>query len=81
MATISMTGVSNKTEDYRGFTISWQEPPITSAQWTANVASESPQLYALMARNGAQVIDGHDRDDMLATSKMYIDSLLNRPSA
>jgi hypothetical protein len=54
---------------------------MTSAQWTANVASESPQLYALMARSGAQVIDGHDRDDVLATSKMYIDSLLDRPSA
>jgi hypothetical protein len=72
---------TTKSMDYRGFTISWQEPPLTSAQWTANVASESPQLYALMARSGAQVIDGHDRDDMLATSKMYIDSLLNRPSA
>ena len=35
----TMTGVSNKTEDYRGFTISRQEPPMTSAQWTANVAS------------------------------------------
>ena len=52
---------------------------MTSAQWTANVTSESPLLYALMARNGAQVIDGHNRDDMLATSKMYIDSLLDRP--
>jgi hypothetical protein len=72
---------TTKSMDYRGFTISWQEPPLTSAQWTANVASESPQLYALMTRSGAQVIDGHDRDDMLATSKMYIDSLLNRPSA
>ena len=72
---------TTKSMDYRGFTVSWQEPPLTSAQWTANVASESPQLYAVMARSGAQVIDGHDRDDMLATSKMYIDSLLNRPSA
>jgi hypothetical protein len=72
---------TTKSMDYRGFTISWQEPPLTSAQWTANVASESPQLYTLMARSGAQVIDGHDRDDMLATSKMYIDSLLDRPSA
>ena len=74
-----MSAVIHKTEEYRGFTISWQEPPMTSAQWTANVASKSPLLYALMARNGAQVIDGHNRDDMLATSKMYIDSLLDRP--
>jgi hypothetical protein len=72
---------TTKSMDYRGFTISWQEPPLTSAQWTANVAAESPQLHALMARSGAQVIDGHDRDDMLATSKMYIDSLLDRSSA
>jgi hypothetical protein len=35
---------TTKGMDYRGFTISWQKPPLTSAQWTANVASESPQL-------------------------------------
>ena len=29
-----------KSMDYRGFVISWQEPAMTSAKWTANVTSE-----------------------------------------
>jgi hypothetical protein len=48
---------------------------VTSAKWTANVASESSQLYALMGRNGAQPIDGRTRQQMLANAKKYIDGL------
>ncbi|HJW42618.1 MAG TPA: hypothetical protein VJ476_15490 [Rhizomicrobium sp.] len=66
----------NMTEDYRGFVISWQEPPRTSAAWTANVASEEPDLYALMGGRGAKVIDGQTRGDMIAASKKYVDGLL-----
>jgi hypothetical protein len=66
---ITMTGVTNKTEDYKGFTISWQEPPITSAKWTANVATDSPRLFAMMGRNGAKVIDGRTGDEMIAEAK------------
>jgi hypothetical protein len=71
---ISMKGVSNKSEEYRGFTISWQEPPLTGAKWTANVASDSPQLNALMGRSGAQTIDGRTREDMQNT-RAYVDGL------
>jgi hypothetical protein len=66
----------NKAEAYRGFTISWQEPPQTSAKGTANVASEDPRLHALMGRHGASVIDGRTRDDMIARAKASIDSML-----
>jgi hypothetical protein len=72
-----MTGVTNKTEDYKGFTISWQEPPITSAKWTANVATDSLRLFALLGRNGAKVIDGRTRDEMITEAKKYIDGLLS----
>lgn len=65
----------NKDETYKGFTISWQEPPLTSAKWTANVASEDPHLYALMGQHGAKVIDGQTRDAMIAAAKRYIDEL------
>jgi len=74
---ITMTGVTNKTEDYKGFTISWQEPPITSAKWTANVATDSLRLFALLGRNGAKVIDGRTRDEMITEAKKYIDGLLS----
>jgi hypothetical protein len=73
---ITMAGVANKSEEYKGFTISWQEPPITSAKWTANVATNSPSLFALTGRNGAEVKDGRTRDEMIAEAKKYIDGLL-----
>jgi len=77
MGTITMDWVCNKSEDRKGFTISWQEPPITSASWTTNVTSEFPQLYALMRHVGSEVIDGRAREDMLARARMYIDGLLS----
>jgi hypothetical protein len=72
---ITMKGVTNRSGDYRGFVISWQEPPLTGAKWTANVASNSPQLYALMGSGGATVIDGRTREEMLTNAKSYIDRL------
>ena len=45
-------------------------------QWTANVASDQPNLLALMKQNGSKVIEGRDRDDMIAAAKKYIDGLL-----
>jgi hypothetical protein len=66
----------NKTELYKGFTISWQEPPQTSAKWTANVASEDRRLYDLMGRKGAEIIDGNTRDEMLIKARQYVDKLL-----
>jgi hypothetical protein len=67
----------NKTEVYQGFIITWQEPPQSSAKWTANVATDDRRPYALMGQNGSEIIDGRTRDDMIAKSKQYIDSLLN----
>jgi hypothetical protein len=81
MANITMPGVTLKNENYRGyrgyrgFIISWQEPPMMG-RWTANVASDLPNLCALMGQNGAKVIDGRDRDDVIAAAKKYIDGLL-----
>lgn len=75
MTNITMPGVTLKDEKYRGFIISWQEPPMTG-RWTANVASESLHLIALMKQNGSKVIDGRDHDDTIAAAKKYIDGLL-----
>jgi hypothetical protein len=66
-----------KTEVYRGFTIVWQEPPLTTAAWTANVASEHRHLYSLMGHPASEIIDGHTRDEMLVKAKKYIDNLLS----
>ncbi len=68
--------IKNKTEDYRGFVISWQEPPLTSASWTANVTTNDRHLYALMGQSGSKVIDGRTREAMHAGARQYIDGLL-----
>ena len=65
-----------KAEDYKGFIVSWEEPPLTSAYWTANVASDDANLNALMGHGGAEVINGRTRDDMLDKARSYIDGLV-----
>jgi hypothetical protein len=75
---ITVPGVRNQSEAYRGFLISWQEPPLTGAKWTANVATESVQLLNLMGGNGATVIDGRSREEIILMAKGYIDDLLDR---
>lgn len=74
MTNITMPGVTLKEETYRGFQISWQEPPVN--KWTANVASELLSLMHLMKQNGSKVIEGRDRNDMIAAAKKYIDGLV-----
>jgi hypothetical protein len=72
-----MAQAVNKSEAYRGFAIGWQEPPQTTAAWTANVGSEDRRLNAMMGIHGAKIIDGRTRDEMIANAKEYIDSLLS----
>ena len=47
----------DKQEKYRGYVISWQEPPMTSAEWVVNVASEDRHLQERIGK-GAEVISG-----------------------
>jgi hypothetical protein len=74
MSNITMPGVTLKDLDYRGFLISWQEPPMMG-RWTANVATNELNLLPLMKQNGSKIIDGRNHDDMIAASKKYIDGL------
>jgi hypothetical protein len=64
-----------KNEVYRGFTITWQEPPLTTAWWTANVASEHWHLSTLMKHPGTEVINASTTNEMLDTARKYIDGL------
>ena len=76
MTNITRPGVKLLNENYRGFIISWQEPPMMGDAWRAEVASDQPNLLALMKQSGSEVIEGRDRADMIANAKRYIDSLL-----
>ena len=72
--TIAAPRIVDETEDYRGFTISWEEPAFATAKWTANVTSEVAHLAALL-RRGVEIIEGRDRKQMMANCRRYIDSL------
>ncbi len=76
MTNITIPGVTLKEDSYRGFVISWQEPPMIGRIWSANVATNSPQLLPLMRRSGSQVIEAQTREEMLAKARQYIDRLL-----
>jgi hypothetical protein len=43
---------------------------------TANVATESVHLLKLMGGNGSKVVDGRNRNNMLASARDYVDGLL-----
>jgi hypothetical protein len=73
---ISKSGGTRRTESYRGFLISWEDPPLTGAKWTASIATESANLLNLMGGNGAKVIDGLNANNMLAKARDCIDGLL-----
>ena len=75
MANITRPGVTDKNEPYKGFIISWDEPPMLADAWRANVATNQPNLLRFMG-NGSKVIEGRVRDDMIAKAKKYIDGLL-----
>ena len=72
--TITVPRIVSTTEDYRGFVISWGTPRLARARWTANVTSEATYLAALLGR-GVEIIEGRDRDHMIANCRRYIDSL------
>jgi hypothetical protein len=76
MANITMPGAEEKSEAHRGFVISWQEPPISSAEWASNVATDSRELFPLLGSGGAKVITGHTRDEMIVKAKRFVDDLL-----
>lgn len=65
----------HRTEIYRGFEISWEDPPLTSDRWTVNIASNDPPLMAMLG-SSAKVIDAATRDETIAKAKRSIDHLL-----
>lgn len=72
--------MTNQEEPYCGFIISWPEPPVTGAKWTANVAPHSLQ-YRHLFSSGSHVIDGGTREEMLAAARRHIDQLIDSTKA
>jgi hypothetical protein len=68
--------MAGQAEHRHGYTISWQEPPLTSAQWDFNSASADPDLQARIGRS-AHVIAAPSREHGLMMAREYIDGLLD----
>lgn len=74
---ITRPGVANRKELYRGFEITWQDPPLTGAAWTANIASEDRRLFQVLGSSGSKVVQMPTFDEMLASARASIDILLS----
>jgi hypothetical protein len=61
--------------DYRGFVISWPEPPPATDKWTANISTEDAFFLRKMSR-GPSVITGRSRTEMLARARSWINKLI-----
>jgi hypothetical protein len=48
----------NKSEDNQGFIISWQEPPLTSTEWSANVTTPPMIPHRVHTMRGPNVGTG-----------------------
>ncbi len=70
-----MVVITERTEAYKGFIITWQEPPLTSARLEANITSEERRGFTLIGGRAVPV-EGRTHKDMLAKAKQCIDELL-----
>jgi hypothetical protein len=74
--------MAGKSEDHRGYEISWQEPPQTSAGYDINIASNDHDLQDKLEQRsgakGAYVISGvRNLVEGLEKARAYIKTLLD----
>ena len=72
--------MAGRSEQYRGYEISWQEPPLTSAGHDINVASNDSELRGRLeqrcGQKGAHVMSGErDLGEGLKKARAFIESL------
>jgi hypothetical protein len=59
--------MTQRSEAYRGFSISWLDPPLNPDRWTSNITTEDASYLRIMSR-GATVVNGRTCTEMLARS-------------
>ena len=74
----------DKKENYRGYEIGWQDPPMTSAGFDITVASEDKNLQERLERafacKGAYVFrSAIALEEALKVARTTVDSALARP--
>lgn len=63
----------HKQEEYQAYVLSWQQPPLTAAEWVANVASENRELQERIGK-GSKAISGNTFEDAIAKAKAFVDA-------
>ena len=63
------------TEQYRGFTFSWQDPPLMGNMWQVHIAPDDQHSSALIKNQGGEIIDGRDYDEAKAKAHDFVDRL------
>ena len=69
----------HKEEIYRGFVVSWQQPPLTGLGFQMNITSETPNLLTLLKpTDRIRPPIGCCLEDAVKDAKIAIDSAIAR---
>ncbi len=68
-----------KREDYRGFTMVWEEPPLMGGMRSVFLGSKKPHLARLLGPSFGKVFSGKDLEDAKSQIRDYVDQLLPIP--
>lgn len=60
-------------EEYKGFILSWQEPPIMGNMWQVTLCTDSWNLSAYLGSSGSIIFSGRDYDDAKTKARNHVD--------
>jgi hypothetical protein len=66
------------TEEYRGFVLTWQEPPPMGNGYSVNIGSDNMNLSGILASHEATPIPNPNLLTALENARGIIDQLLGR---
>lgn len=68
-------------EEYKGYVLSWQEPPPTTANWQISIGSNDIDFARLLEQatgnKGTHQIIGADKASALRAANEFVDGLVN----
>jgi hypothetical protein len=62
-------------DHYKGFVISWVEPPVSAHEWVLNISAKDKDKAGLTKLGRTEVIKGATLDEAVAKAKKFIDEL------
>jgi len=73
LPTVAHDALMQRTELYKGFIMTWSDPPVNSSQWLINIGPGDRTLLAKLGRT--KVINAPILEEALENTKQFIDSL------